>query len=240
MESVNKTIAQLGELLEGIDIAMLTTVGARGHLVSRPLSTQQAEYNGTRLWFLTEADSPKVAEIRRHPKVNLAYASKEKNTYVSISGSARTFHDQAKIDQLWNDAMKAFFPKGNTDPNLVLLEVDARTVEYWDGPGTFLGKLVTFIIARVTKNEEVMGENRILDLSGPRTSSRLPPSAKGARPARAAGRKPAAKAVAKKAAKAAGKKVAKPAAKSPAKKTLTPTASKRTSTAAKKSPTRKR
>jgi general stress protein 26 len=224
MESANKTVAHMGELLEGIDIAMLTTVGARGHLVSRPLSTQQAQYHGTRLWFLTEVDSPKVAEIRRHPKVNLAYASKEKNTYVSISGRARSFHDQAKIDELWNDAMKAFFPKGSTDPNLVLLEVDAHTVEYWDGPGTLIGKLVTFLIARVTKNEEVMGENRILDLSGPRRSSRLPPSAKGARPARKTAKRPAAK------------KAATPAAKAPAKKAVKTAARKRPAKAAKKTP----
>jgi general stress protein 26 len=246
MEAANTTEAHLGELLEGIDIAMLTTVGAQGHLVSRPLSTQQAEYRGTTLWFLTEADSPKVAEIRRQPKVNLAYASKEKNTYVSISGKARTFHDQAKIDELWSDAMKAFFPKGRTDPNLVLLEVEARTVEYWDGPGSFLGKLVTFIVARVTHNEEVMGENRIIDLSGKRVSSRRPPSSKGSKPASAAAKKALTKprkSATKTAAKAGRKAAVKPAKAAPrksptkaaAKKTARPAAKK----AVKKTPAKK-
>lgn len=51
---------RLAELIEGIDIAMLTTVGPEGWLVSRPLSTQQASFDGERLWFFTEADSPKV------------------------------------------------------------------------------------------------------------------------------------------------------------------------------------
>ena len=80
MASAEKTAALLGKLIEGIDIAMLTTVGRDGYLVSRPLSTQKSSYDGRRVWFFTEADSPKIAEVRRHPKVNLAYASKDKNT----------------------------------------------------------------------------------------------------------------------------------------------------------------
>jgi general stress protein 26 len=209
----------LGKLLEDIDIAMLTTVGGDGYLVSRPLSTQRSAYDGRRVWFFTEADSPKVAEIRRHPKVNLAYASKDKNTYVSLAGRASVNRDRALIAQFWNDAMKAFFPKGKDDPNLVLLEVEPRTVEYWDGPGTFIGKAISFLVARVTKREEVMGENRLLDLRSKPARSRLPPSHADARPRAkksAAKKAPAKKTTAKKTAtkKARAKKTApkKPAA----------------------------
>jgi len=203
----SKTAALLGKLIEDIDIAMLTTVGAQGHLVSRPLSTQRSQYDGRRVWFFTEGDSPKVSEIRRHPKVNLAYASKDKNTYVSLSGVAKVKRDQALIDRFWNDAMKAFFPKGKQDPNLVLIEVEPSTVEYWDGPGTWLGQAIAFVVARVTKREEVMGENRLLDLRSKPARSKLPPSHADARPR---GKPAAKKAATKKAAskKSASKKVA--------------------------------
>lgn len=215
MATPDKHAALLGKLLEKIDIAMLTTVGPNGYLVSRPLSTQQATFDGERVWFFTEADSPKIDEIRRHAKVNLAYASKDKNTYISLAGDARISRDQAKIDELWSDAMKAFFPKGRDDPNLVLLEVAVRTAEYWDGPGTMLGKLLTFMVARVTGQEEIMADNRILDLTGARTTSRLPPSNKAARGAgtsAAAARKPLQKAAGK-----STRKTTKQAATSPAK-----------------------
>ena len=204
MESPNQTAALLGKLLENIDIAMLTTVGKQGYLVSRPLSTQKSSFDGRRVWFFTEADSPKIAEIRRNAKVNLAYASKDKNTYVSVAGHASINRDRAKIEELWSDALKAFFPKGKDDPNLVLLEVEVRTVEYWDGPGTLIGKLVTFIIARVTKKEEVMGENRLLDLRGKRATSHKPPSAAGAK--RTGGSKAAAKKAPRKTTKSAASK----------------------------------
>lgn len=206
MASAEKTAALLGKLIEGIDIAMLTTIGRDGYLVSRPLSTQKSSYDGRRVWFFTEADSPKIAEVRRHPKVNLAYASKDKNTYVSLAGVARVNRDRALIGQFWNDAMKAFFPKGVDDPNLVLLEVEPRTVEYWDGPGSFIGKAISFLVARVTKREEVMGENRMLDLRTKPARKRLPPSHADARtPARKAARKSSAKPAARKTAKKAAK-----------------------------------
>ena len=103
----NRSATLLGKLLEGIDIAMLTTIGRDGYLVSRPLSTQRASYDGRHVWFFTEADSPKVGEILRNPRVNLAYASKEKNTYVSLAGVASVNRDRALIEQFWSDAMKA-------------------------------------------------------------------------------------------------------------------------------------
>ena len=206
MASAEKTAALLGKLIEGIDIAMLTTVGRDGYLVSRPLSTQKSSYDGRRVWFFTEADSPKIAEVRRHPKVNLAYASKDKNTYVSLAGVARVNRDRALIGQFWNDAMKAFFPKGVDDPNLVLLEVEPRTVEYWDGPGSFIGKAISFLVARVTRREEVMGENRLLDLRTKPARKRLPPSHADPRtPAKKAARKSSAKPAARKTAKKAAK-----------------------------------
>ncbi|RDY69556.1 hypothetical protein DX912_02070 [Lysobacter soli] len=181
MAGIDRNVKRIGELLKKIDIAMLTTTGADGFLMSRPLSTQDARFDGRRVWFFTETDSPKVAEIRRNPKVNLAYASKGKNVYISMTGTARVNRDREMIEELWNDAMKAFFPKGKNDPNLTLLEVDVHSVEYWDGPGSWIGKAVSFIIARVTKKEEVMGENRIVDLSEKRPRKRLPPSHANAR-----------------------------------------------------------
>lgn len=208
MASTKGDVKRIGELLKKIDIAMLTTVGKGGFLMSRPLSTQQARFDGERVWFFTEADSPKMAEIGRNPKVNLAYASKGKNVYVSLSGTARANRDQATIDALWNDALKAFFPKGRNDPNLALLEVQVNSIEYWDGPGTWIGKAISFLIARVTRNEEVMAENRIVDLTGPRPRKRLPPSHAKAKTRKGGGSAKAAGARTTKSARKATKKTA--------------------------------
>ena len=221
-----ETAQHLARLVESIDIAMFTTVGPGGYLVSRPLSTQAASFDGERLWFFVDATSPKVEEIRRNRKVNVAYASKDRNTYVSLAGDARLTRDDALVDRFWSDALKAFFPRGKGDPNLSLIEVSPRTAEYWDGPGSFLGKALTFVAARVTGNDDLMAENRIVDLRTGR--ARVPPSSdKQSRPKREVVKKVGAalRAPAKKVAKkAAAKKVA---GKAPAKKTTKKAARKR-------------
>lgn len=222
MAAPNQEIETLAKLMKKIDIAMLATVGRGGYLVSRPLSTQTVEFDGERIWFMTEADSPKVAEIRRNPKVNVAYASKDANTYISAAGDARVRRDQALIDSFWNDAMKAFFPNGKDDPNLTLIEVQVRTIEYWDGPGSWIGKAATFLVARFTGNDDVMAENRIVDVATGRSvkppGSDRPGTRRAPTPRKPAAKKRAgSKATAKKAPakKSAAKK---PAAKKPAAK----------------------
>jgi len=157
----------LRSMIKDIDIAMFTTVSKSGYPVSRPLSTQKVDFDGELLWFFTRGDSPKIAELRKSSRVNVAYASASRNTYVSVTGDAEVMRDQAKINELWSDALKAFFPNGPDDPKLKLIRVRVATAEYWDGPSSAIGKLVSFVIARVTKNDEFMGENRIMQLRGP-------------------------------------------------------------------------
>lgn len=156
-------IAKLAELIKDVRIAMLTTTRADGRLVSRPLGTQEVEFDGD-LWFATAADSAKVAEIGANPYVNVSYASTSANTFVSVSGRAEVLDDRARIEQMWSPAMKLFFPGGKDDPNLRLIRVNAETAEYWDGPGTLVGKALYLMLTAVTDNPASLSENELIDL----------------------------------------------------------------------------
>lgn len=162
MAVTRKQREHLRELIKGIDIAMFTTIGDRGFPVSRPLSTQQAEFDGKQLWFFVRGNSPKAAEIARNPKVNVSYASKEHNAYLSVAGQADLVRTRAKIRELWNDALKIWFRKGLDDPELALIRVRVHSIEYWEGPSTGIGKLVGFVAAAVTGRDNAMGENRMV------------------------------------------------------------------------------
>ena len=162
MANADEKRDELRALMKDIDIAMFTTMGENGFPVTRPLSTQDAEFDGRLLWFFVRRNSAKVREIERYPRVNVAYSSKDKNVYLSVAGIADIVDDRVKIEQFWNDAMKAFFPKGPMDTNLVLIRVAVKTVEYWSGPSTAIGKAIAFVIARVTKNDDAMGETYLL------------------------------------------------------------------------------
>lgn len=163
MTDRSDNIRHLANLIKDVEIAMLTTTQADGKLVSRPLGTQQVEFDGD-LWFATGADSEKVAEIKANPRVNVAYASASQNTYVSVSGKASIVADRAKIEELWSPAMKIFFPEGKDDPNLRLIRVRAESAEYWDGPGTAIGKALYLLVASVSDDPGAMSDNETLQI----------------------------------------------------------------------------
>lgn len=163
MTDLKTSIQHLASLIKDVEIAMLTTIQADGKLVSRPLGTQQVEFDGD-LWFATSADSEKVAEIKANPRVNVAYASAGKNTYVSVSGEASIVADRAKIDELWSPAMKLFFPEGKDDPKLRLIRVRAESAEYWDGPGTAIGKALYLLVAAVSDDPGAMSDNETMQI----------------------------------------------------------------------------
>ncbi|HEY5613168.1 MAG TPA: pyridoxamine 5'-phosphate oxidase family protein [Lysobacter sp.] len=163
MSERSEHIAKLAELIKDVRVAMLTTTRPDGRLVSRPLGTQEVEFDGD-LWFATGADSAKVAEIAANPYVNVSYASTSDNTFVSVSGRAEVLDDGAKVEQIWSPAMQLFFPGGKDDPGLRLIRVRAETAEYWDGPGTLVGKALHFFLTAVTDDPASLSENELIDL----------------------------------------------------------------------------
>lgn len=156
-------IRKLAELIRDVDIAMLTTVAPSGHLVSRPLGTQQVEFDGD-LWFATECDSGKVAEIAANPYVNVAYAAPGRDIYVSVAGRASLVRDRVQIERVWSPRMQLYVPVGKDDPNLCLIRVEADSAEYWDGHGRMLGKVLHLMLSAVSDEPASLTENERIDL----------------------------------------------------------------------------
>ncbi len=158
-----EAIEKLNALIEDIDFAMLTTADTDGVLRSRPMSTQKAEFDGD-LWFFTSDKTHKVEEIERDNRVNASYAKPEDNVYVSVSGTAEINKDRAKMEELWNPILKAWFPKGLDDPTICLLKVNVEQAEYWDSPSSTLVQIAGFVKALVTGKRADSGENEKINL----------------------------------------------------------------------------
>ena len=161
----NQDIQKLGELINDIDIAMLTTIDNDGSLRSRPMGTQEIEFDGD-LWFFTSADAAKVHETRQHQQVNVSYADPKAQSYVSVSGHAQLVRDQQKMKELWSPIYKAWFPDGLDDPNLALLRVQVDKAEYWESANGMVVQLVGFAKALVTGEQYQGGENAKVNLKG--------------------------------------------------------------------------
>ncbi len=156
-------IKKLAALMKEFKFVMLTTSEANGSLHSRPMATQEVEFDGD-LWFFTGAHSPKVWETDQHHQVNVAFANPDKNTYISASGVASLIRDRAKIEELWKPVYKTFFPKGLEDPELALMKITVDKAEYWDSPSTALGRAFNFARAYVAKDPGKLGEHAKVEL----------------------------------------------------------------------------
>jgi general stress protein 26 len=145
-------------MIDDIEIAMLTTVETGGSLHTRPMANQAADPKGS-LWFFTERDGGVIANVKSNPRVSLGYAGS--GAYVAVSGRGEMVDDRAKIDALWSEKVKAWFPKGKDDPNLVLLRVDPDTGEYWSFPSAPVSQAIGYVKAKLTgEKADDIGENR--------------------------------------------------------------------------------
>lgn len=151
-------LEKLADLIEECRFAMLTTAEPDGTLRSRPLATLQVDPAGA-LWFFTSASSPKVEEIEQYRRVNLSYSNPDASDYVSVSGTAHTVRDRAKMRELWTPWVKPWFPRGLDDPDLVLLKVTIDRAEYWDAPDSGAKRLVGLARALSAGSTRGLGAN---------------------------------------------------------------------------------
>lgn len=162
--NATRDFTHLKEMIEDIRIGMLTTVDTDGTLRSRPLQTVGVEDSGT-LWFFTSQSSPKVAEARSDEgRVNVSYAHPGKQDYVSVSGRATLVRDRERMREMYTKWVDVFFPNGLDDPDLALLRIEVEKAEYWDSPGSAIGRMYALAKGLATGDKEAVGENRKVNL----------------------------------------------------------------------------
>ncbi|MEO3946456.1 pyridoxamine 5'-phosphate oxidase family protein [Gorillibacterium sp. CAU 1737] len=156
--SHQEAVETVRDLMKGIDIAMLTTVTDEG-LVSRPMKTQEVEFDGD-LWFLTKKDTGKYEDLVRNPHVNVAFVGK---SYLSVRGTAELIQSPAKVREYWSAAYEKFLQTSSDDPNLILIKVKAEAAEYWETGS--MTKMIRRFFQKVTGHgDEDSGLNGTVEL----------------------------------------------------------------------------
>lgn len=120
---------KLYDLVDEIEIAMMTTRRADGHLEARPMATQKRAA-GADLWFVSSEGTAKLRDLEADPHVNLAYYKDRTREWISVSGVATMSRDRDKIRELYAPDWKIWFteegdPRHGTpeDPRMVLIGV---------------------------------------------------------------------------------------------------------------------
>jgi len=157
---------KLWELIKDTRFGMLTHRHSDGQLHSHPLTTQNKKVDEqSTLYFFVPKNGDIVRHVATDPSVNVAYANTDADSYVSVTGSASVLEDQAKKEELFNPAAKAWFPGGATDPNLALLAVRILDAEYWDVDDSKMVQLLKMAKAAVTgEPPKNLGEHKKLNV----------------------------------------------------------------------------
>ena len=168
-------VNRLYELVENVEVAMLTTRRRDGSMVARPMATQRRA-EGAHFWFVTAEGMPKLSEIAVDPNVNVSYFRDRTKEWVSVSGIARIVRDREKIRELYEPSWKVWFPDeggvksgGPEDPRIVLIGVEARSAQFMTADKPRPVVLFEYLRGLVTGERPDVGEVEKVELA--RTSS---------------------------------------------------------------------
>lgn len=143
--------AKLWSLIKDIRVGLFTTQHSNGHLHARPMTLQNQDlHEDESLWFFMSRGGDPFSDIVASPQVNVGFANRDDDTYVSVSGTAALNEDRTKRQQLWNKAAEAWFPQGLDDPDLALVQVRITHASYWDVKASKLMQLYAMAKAAVT------------------------------------------------------------------------------------------
>ncbi len=148
-------LRHVGQLIEGMAIAMLTNIDEAGALTSRPMAALEMDASGA-LWFFTDLRSAKVEHLRA---VNLSFCDGSRGTYVSLSGRGEIDTDRGRIQRLWTVLAKPWFPEGPDSHDLALLKFVPDAADYWDGPHSTMVRAFGVVASIIAGKPVAMGEH---------------------------------------------------------------------------------
>ena len=155
-----KDLQTLWDLIKEQRFCMLSHRHADGTLHSHPLTTQNKTLDADGcIYFFVSRKTEVGQRLQQDGNVNLAYANPGKDTWVSVTGTARVLEDMAKKKELFNPIAKAWFPGGAEDPDMELVEVRIDEAEYWNIKENKLLQLLKMGKAAATGTRPQMGEH---------------------------------------------------------------------------------
>lgn len=153
---------EVWNLIRSIRFVMFTTRDAAGLLHSRPMTVQNVAEAEEALWFFMSRGSEAVDHITGESDVNVAYADTSADVYASVAGTATIVEDAALKERLFSPMARAWFPDGPADPELALVRVSMREVEYWIVRENKLVQMLKIARAAVTGTPPSIGEHGTL------------------------------------------------------------------------------
>ena len=161
---MQSTLEKLYDLIEEIEIAMMTTRRPDGYLESRAMANQKRAA-GADLWFVSAEGTAKLRDLEADPHINLAYYKDSTREWISVSGLATLSRDREKIRELYAPDWKMWFPNDGDprhgtadDPRFVLIGVTVHAAVFLEVDKPKPVVLFEMVKGWVTGEEPKIGE----------------------------------------------------------------------------------
>jgi general stress protein 26 len=106
----------------------LITLGEDGHPQARAIDAFPPE-DGLVVWIATNAQTRKVAQIKRDPRVTLYYFAPADPGYVTLFGKAEVIDSPVEKAKRWKEEWSSFYPDKNKGSDYLLLRVTPFRLE---------------------------------------------------------------------------------------------------------------
>ena len=123
------------------------------------MATNTVKFDGL-LWFFTDADSPKIAEIERDPRCCSPIRMRTSSTTSRSRDAPTVVQDAAKAKELWSEGLRVWFPERGGGPRIALIKVDVEIAEYWDSPSSTMVYAYGYVKAVTTGNGPTPAKTR--------------------------------------------------------------------------------
>jgi general stress protein 26 len=116
----------------GSDRTMMLGLQGNEDVHPRPM-TAMVEGEAGPIWFFTASDTeiPEALGTSGGGRAVGTFASKGHDLFATLHGEVRVHNDRAKIEELWNPFIAAWFEGGKDDPKVTLLRFDPEQAEIW-------------------------------------------------------------------------------------------------------------
>jgi general stress protein 26 len=98
------------------------------------MSLAQLDAKTATAWFISSVDAARTRALELAPRVQLVCQSSA--VHLSVSGHATLVRDAAKLEELWSEPLRAWFPDGKESADLTLVRVELGEGEFWDQSGS--------------------------------------------------------------------------------------------------------
>ena len=124
-------VAKIQEIVGKAPNCFFSTMAPNGSTDTRPMNVRQVDQEGN-LWFLSSCESHKNDELKELPVVELYFQGSAHSDFMHLKGRATITTNRAKIEELWEPAIRTWFTEGKDDPRITVIKVEPVDGYYWD------------------------------------------------------------------------------------------------------------